>query len=298
MYCPKCGDPVDTGEKFCNKCGFNLDSNNQTQNNINNFQNNISQNVNNNYNQYSSPNITNGNVNMNNIQQPMQQPAWQNGYNSNPNFQPPKKSSGFGKYILIGLGIVVAIIVALVIIGSFAGNDNSNSGTSYNNNGSNKRSNSSYKVNFKGFTFNVPDNLVYEEDSGVLMIGDEGGTWLAQIEVEQGSFAQLKANKSKLQSLMQQSGYTSSIAQEKTISGVEFLTMEISMSGQNAIAALTKGNSMFFMAVTVMNLDNEFDYSLLETVAPIVSTATYSNSSTNMKSGAKLDMSGLSELAK
>lgn len=70
------------------------------------------------------------------------------------------------------------------------------------------------------------------------------------------------------------------------------------MSGQNVIVALTKGNSMLFMGVTVINLDNEFDYSLLETVAPIVSTATYSNSSTNMKSGTKLDMSELSELTK
>ncbi len=42
----------------------------------------------------------------------------------------------------------------------------------------------SYKVSFKGFSFNIPDNLVYEEDSGILMIGDEEGTWVAQIEIE------------------------------------------------------------------------------------------------------------------
>ena len=180
------------------------------------------------------------------------------------------------------------------------GNDDTSGLTGGNNNSGITQSGSkgSYKVSFKGFSFNIPDNLVYEEDSGILMIGDEEGTWVAQIEIEEGNFAQIKANKGQLQSMMQQSGFTSSIAQEKTLGGVEFITMEISASGQNAIAALTKANSMYFMGVTAMNLDNEFDYSLLETIAPIISSASMSGATSNMEIGSRLDMNKIAEIAK
>ena len=130
------------------------------------------------------------------------------------------------------------------------------------------------------------------------MIGDEEDTWYAQIEIEEGSFAQLKKNKSLLQSRMQQVGYTASIAQEKSLGGIEFITMELSASGQNAIAALAKANSMYFMAITVINADNEFDYSILEKIAPIISSASYSGATSNLKGGTKIDMSQFSEFAK
>lgn len=68
--------------------------------------------------------------------------------------------------------------------------------------------------------------------------------------------------------------------------------------GQNAIATLTKANSMYFMGVTAMNLDNEFDYSLLETIAPIISSASYSGATSNMEIGTKLDMNKIAEIAK
>ena len=124
------------------------------------------------------------------------------------------------------------------------------------------------------------------------------GTWVTQIELEQGNFSQLQANKSQLQSVMQQSGFTSSIAQEKTLGGVNFITLEISSSGTNAIAALAKANSMYFIGITAFNQDNEFDYSLLERIAPIISSVSYSGETNNIESNTKLDMSGISGLAK
>lgn len=271
MNCKKCNATLTENDQFCKNCGTPVNAANTQQNQMG----------------YNQPQ---------NYGQPMQQT-----YGNPMNYTQPPQKNNTAKYIIFGVVGVVALIAVVLIVGMITGNDDSSSlsgGSSNSGLTQTGGSNSTYKVSFKGFAFNISDNLVYEEDNGVLMIGDEEGTWMAQIEIEEGSFAQIKANKSQLQTMMQQSGYTSSIAQEKTLGGVEFITMEISYSGQNAIAALTKANSMYFMGVTALNLDNEFDYSLLETIAPIISSASYSGATSNMEIGTKLDMSKIAEIAK
>lgn len=273
MKCKKCNATLTDNDQFCKNCGTSVNEANVQQDQMGN-------------------------------QQPMNQnygQPTQQTYGNPINYNHPPQKVNIAKYVVFIILGVVAIIAIPVVIAIFAENDNSSSLASGNNNsgitqtGSSK---STYKVNFKDFAFNIPDNLVYEEDNDVLLIGDEKGTWLAQIEIEEGSFAQIKANKSQLQAIMQQGGYTSSIAQEKTLGGVEFITMEVSYSGQNAIAALTKANSMYFMVVTTINLNNEFDYSLLETIAPIISSVSYFDSTSNMEIGTKLDISKIAEIAK
>ena len=227
----------------------------------------------------------------------------QDGYNSQPiyNQAPIQKNNGNTKFVVIGIIIAVVIFVGIIIIGSFSGdNDNSLNGglTNGTDNDSSQTSKSTYMVKFKGFTFNIPNNLVYEESDGMLLIGDDLGTWMAQIELEQGNFTQLKSNKGQLQALMQQSGVTGSAAQEKTLGGVDFITLEISSSGQKAIVALAKANSMYFVGITALNQNNEYDYSLLERIAPIISTMTYNGEAHNMETKTKLDMTGIAGLAK
>lgn len=309
MNCKKCGAPLTENDQFCKNCGEAVNSqsintgdqtsfgvaNTNTNNNLNQqpMDNNVQPSYSNNINNNAQPSYPN---NMNNNQQQ----GWAN-YNNAPmyNNQPINKPSGNGKYIAIGFAILVGIIAVVLVISMVMSKDNNSNLTGGGSSNVTQPSKTNYKVAFKGFTFEIPDNFVYEEDNGTLMIGNEEGTWAAILELEQGSFAQLKANKNQLQSLMQQSGYTASIASEKNLGGVDFITLEISASGQNAIAALAKANSMYFIGVTAMNQDNEFDYKLLETIAPIVKSAQYNGNTTNNISGnTKIDMSAISELAK
>ena len=155
-----------------------------------------------------------------------------------------------------------------------------------------------YKVNFKGFTFTIPDKLVYEQNANVLAVGDEVGSWVVYLEVQQGSFAQLKTRKSQLASIMQQSGYTCAQAVEKKLGGTEFITMEISKSGEKAIAALAKLNSMNFAGITALTRDNEYDYKILEKIAPIINSAEQAQETNNMEITSNVDMSSFAELAK
>lgn len=283
MNCKKCGSPLSENDQFCKNCGAPVNAQNE--------QSGVQQPMNNSMNP----------MNQQAYQQPQQnynQPAWANGYNPNPNYQ-PQKPNGNLKYVIIGVVIVVAIFAVVIGIFMFNSKDNNEySGGLTGGSGITNTSNKTYKVNFKGFTFSIPDNLVYEERNDMLYVGDEEGTWLTQLELEQGSFAQLKSNKSQLASVMQQNGYTCSAAAEKTLGGVEFITMEIAYGGENAIAALAKANSMYFIGITAYNQDNDIDYKLLEKIAPIINSAEQTSVSNSIAPNNSFDFSAFSDLAK
>lgn len=161
---------------------------------------------------------------------------------------------------------------------------------------------STYTVRSNGFTFKIPIDLVYEtmvdEEIEAIVIGDEENTWMATITPIEASYNKLLTNKSQLQSAMSQQGYTASAAVEKTIGGLSFITLEASTSGRNIIFAYAKANSMYTYSITVMSIDNEFDYDILETVSGILSTAEFSTETTNMEIVKKLDLNAISDLAK
>lgn len=285
MYCKKCGSLLAENDQFCKNCGTAVNQISVPNiNTVGNDMNHVAP-----TNNMSSSTGQPMNNNMNN------EPAWGNGYNSSPTYnQMPQKNNGNTKFIIIGIVIAFAIFAGIIIVGMLNGKENdSNLGFGGN------TSKSTYNVKFKGFTFSIPEDYIYEEaDDETLLIGDELGTWVVQIELVEGSFAQLQTNKSQLQSALQKNGFTSSIAEEKTIGGVDFITLEISESGTNAIVALARANSMYFLCAIAFNQDNDFDYSLLEKIAPVVSSASYTGETTNMESNTKIDMTSIAGLAK
>lgn len=328
MNCKRCGFPLSGNDQFCKNCGAVVNemsaSNTNTNVNVGSFDNNMpkkeglsvnngmsSQSINSGMNNgINSQPVNNGmnNPSMNrqpNYQQPInQQPRYQQpmGQPMNQIYQqpimnqtPPKSKSNTKLIIgIIAAVLVVAIIVGVILIVKNSNNSGNNGGG----NGSLVSSNKSYKVTYKGFTFNIPNNLICEERSGRLLIGNEADTWVAQIELGKGNFAQLKSRKSKMQELFQKNGYTSSMAVEKNLGGTEFITLELSNSGNNVIAAYAKADSMNFMAIVALNVNNEFDYSILEKIAPIISQVTYTGDTNNIETDLKIDISSIAELAK
>ena len=248
MFCKKCGSKLSENEKFCSNCGVEISNQNSTEvntekesvSNISSSQNNYGQNIGQNHNN------TNNNI----------------------------------IYIVIGIA-VVAFIALILLVFILLSNKNKTvdpvdpgnvvdpvvtpTTTNY------------YKVNYKDFTFKIPEDMIYDINGEQFMLGDEDGTWMAYLNVVDGSFNQVK-----------------------NINGVEFVTLELTSGGESVIAAYTKLNSMKVAYFVAFNQNYTIDYDLLKKLAPIVSNAVYSDSTFNMEIPSKFNfnMNEISEFAK
>ena len=292
MNCKKCGFQLTENDQFCKNCGTPVD-NTSVQNNNGSLNNQINQTYQelNMQQQYASQQPTNTHT-----EPTMNQTSWTNGYNAQPIKPTPKNSNT--KFIIIGIIVAVAILGAIVAINVFKINKSNNSGS--NNSGSSIVNNNktSYTVKFEDFTFKIPTNLIYETKSNSIIIGDEEDTWIAQIGIVEGSYSKLLANKTSFQSAYQSDGYTSSVAVEKTIDGMSFITLELSKSGNNFILGFTKANSMNIFVITAYDISNECNYKILETISGILRNAEHSSTTNNISTFEKLDMSKIEDLAK
>lgn len=293
MNCKKCGSPLVENDRFCKNCGAAVE-------NTSSFNMNMGGVVpNNNPANIGGTNYNyNNNTPINNGYQPVnqQQPSWANSYNTQANYNSNIPKNNSTKFIIIGVVLAIAIFAAIVVGISFSNKDNS-SNPSGSDVDDNIASNDNYTVKFKGFTFKIPTDLVYEAESDAILLGDEEGSWAAYLEVVKGSYNQFLKNKNKLQSIYQQNGYKASSAVEKTIGGMAYITLEVSKGGTNAILGLAKANSMYAFGVTAFNQDNEFDYDLLKELSGILSSAKYDGDSNNISGFEKIDMNIISELA-
>ena len=228
----------------------------------------------------------------------------QNGYYSTPNYQQqkPNKSNSTSTYVIIA--VAIAILAVGAIFGTrLLSNKNNNNNNSNNNNSSGgseviNKQQSTYTVRFKGFTFKIPTNLIYQNNETALVVGDEASTWETAIEVVSGSYSQLVTNKSNLIPAYQQIGFSANNLNQKTYGGLDFITIELSKGGTNALLALTKANSMNIFVATTYNLNNNFDYNKITEIAKILSTAEYIGETNNITETIKVDLEPVKELLK
>lgn len=322
MNCKNCGFQLDGNDRFCKNCGAPVINepvqtievlNNEQKNNLNNMGvnnetlsaniNNLTDNDQNNSNLNPSSvfnNIDNrGNANLNNNMNTsftnynnlstdnipnynyQSIPNNVNNYNNMQNNNKPKNNKTI-IFIIIGVVVAIALFFGIKSINSIKdklfSSDGGTSGTLTNN------SNNNYKVTYKNFTFTIPGDYVYEVTGSGLLIGDQLDNWAMLLDLTSGSFTKIKSNKANLQSYFIQQGFSASVAKEATYGGVEYITLELSKSGESALIAYSKLNSMYSAGVIIYTGDNSFDYSLLTNLAPILSSATYSDSTSNIKS--------------
>ena len=112
-------------------------------------------------------------------------------------------------------------------------------------------------------------------------------------------FNSLKANRYKIPSALAEQGMTASTPEVKTIGGHDYITLETYKSGERCIVAFTAVNSSNTALIVAANQDYEIDYSILQKITPIITSATYENSTSNMESPNEfnIDINSITELA-
>ena len=278
--------------------------------NISNFSQQPVNNNQNNLNSYNQQAIDNNQGNLNDFSQQSinNNQSSSSSYNQQPIKNNLNQKNNKNLLIIIGVVVVVLLIIILfLVVNSNRDNklNNNNQVNENNNNNNNENdddqtsvSNSNYKVNYQGFSLEIPDNLLYSNKNNILFIGDESDTWLVQFEISEGSFDKLKANKNQLKTVFNQNGFEASDAIEKTYSGINYIISEVSTGGENALIAYTKANSMNFVALTIYNQNNDFDYSLLEKMSPIISSLKYVGESNHLQPNISFNASIVGEIAK
>ena len=252
----------------------------------------------------------------------------------NSNVQPknqPKKPNNGGNGGIVKICVILVIVVAIVAVialvlftvlsdkdssddkedkkrSSAITNEDSGSGTTNDIDDPEEPeepvnpSSSSYKVNYGGFRFYIPDNLIYQITAQSLNVGDAAGTWAAAIDVQTVSFEQLKQNINSLKSSFTQtlSAYNPKISDAvlETVDGVEFIVLEVEMAGTNELLACTGLNSMNAACLEIANENNDFDRSILKQLAPIFKTAEYLDGADGIKLKGKIDANDLEAILK
>lgn len=183
---------------------------------------------------------------------------------------------------------------------SIDNNQSVNGNTNNNTNNSNPKlvDYESFAVKFRGYTFRIPTNIVYETLNNSILLEDENGTWSTYIEVLDGSYDVIQSQKNELQMIYQNQGFASSSPSEKNINGVNFITLEVSKGGNNALLGISNASATHFFGATVYDNKNSFDYNILNIISKILGSATYSNDTNNISSFENIDMSEISDIAK
>ena len=180
--------------------------------------------------------------------------------------------------------IIIVIVILVGVIGLFAGKmifDNKDK----DDNNTNQAVSKTIKINFEGFSLSLPVDYMYEIKDDTLFIGDEEGTWVTELYIIDGSYSNILSNKSMLKTELEKSGYQASEAVIKNLGSIDWITSEISMSGQNGVMGYSRATATKVFGALGYTTENNFDYNTLEKLGKVLSTFEYSEQSTHIESG-------------
>lgn len=223
----------------------------------------------------------NNNMNMN-------QNNYPNNYNGNVQ-SPNKKSSGALKFIIIG--IVGLLVLSGIIFGVFTFVNNKSI------NGVSKVS-STYQVEFNGFTFDIPNEYVYNAKSNCFVLNNKSDTWAVRFEVVTGQYKVFVANRTKVKEIIENQGYVINNSQEKTLGGVTHYAMEANSNNMNYVITLAPADDTHTFILTSYSVSNTFDYSPLESVASVIKSAKYITSGNSISVDNPIDFSLIEEFGR
>lgn len=184
------------------------------------------------------------------------------------NVKVPKKKINLFQYVAIIL--VVSLVVGSIVYFSMSVSLKKYKELSI--------KNSTYnEVKLDGFTYKIPQEYTYEKDKDYISITNKDESWVIQIGSTKSSYDTLKSNKALLQDAFLKDGIKSSVPKVENIKDKEYLTIELDENSKKSLVAYSKFNSMYINVVLVRNINNDYDYDKLEIANSIINNSTFND---------------------
>jgi len=184
------------------------------------------------------------------------------------NVKVPKKKINLVQYVAIIL--VVSLVVGSIVYFSMSVSLKKYKEVSIKNSPYNE-------VKLDGFTYKIPQEYSYEKDKDYISITNKDESWIIQLGSTKSSYDTLKSNKAILQEAFLKDGIKASIPKVENINDKEYLTLELDENSKKSLVAYSKFNSMYINVVLVRNINNDYDYDKLEIANSIINNSTFND---------------------
>ncbi len=255
MKCEKCGFENSLEDKFCTKCGNELNTSELQQLPSDN---NVEELV-----LEEKPVEEKQEETVEEVQEEQQEVIPEE-----ENVKVPKKKINLVQYVAIIL--VVSLVVGSIVYFSMSVSLKKYKELSIKNSTSNE-------VKLDGFTYKIPQEYSYEKDKDYISITNKDESWVIQIGSTKSSYDTLKSNKALLQEAFLKDGIKSSVPKVENIKDKEYLTLELDENSKKSLVAYSKFNSMYINVVLVRNINNDYDYDKLEIANSIINNSTFND---------------------
>lgn len=149
-------------------------------------------------------------------------------------------------------------------------------------------------TNVGGYTYKIPESYTYDKNDGGLLIYDEADSFRIYIRTDAGLYTDLTGAKNSIRATMVENGVNVENVRELKSNDVEFLIFETITRLNNRIIAFADAKEDHVFYLEIVNVNNGFDYDVLDIAADILKNANPEGTTTAME---KIDVVNISDVS-
>lgn len=149
-------------------------------------------------------------------------------------------------------------------------------------------------TNVGGYTYKIPEGYIYDKSDGGLLIYDDADSFRIYIKTDAGLYTDLTGAKNSIRATMVENGVNVENVRELKSNDVEFLIFETITRLNNRIIAFADAKEDHVFYLEIVNVNNGFDYDVLDIAADILKNVTPEGTTSAME---KIDVVDISDVS-
>ena len=149
-------------------------------------------------------------------------------------------------------------------------------------------------TNIGSFTYTIPNGYIYDKKDGGVLIYNKEDTFRIYITGEKGSYEDIAGAKNSIRESLRENSYTVNAVKEINSLDIGFIIFETTTNLNNRMVAFADAGEGYVYYLEIVNVNNTFDYEVLEIAADIVKNAKYEAVSTEME---KISINNVSDIS-